>query len=252
MTSVLNRADKIVRCLDSVQKQTGDYEIVHLIKDGGSMDGTVSVVNQYKKKNNIIREIIVIEKKDFSLYEGLNHCLDEVKGYDFACFLHSDDYFNFPKSIDLAVKEFLQYKCDIVYAGILLSKAGKILKEWQPGIQHYNKFKFGWTIPHTGMFYKASCLINAGKFVESYKISSDYDYLIRLSKASLSWQRLLLPLVIQDLTGASNHGLKAQFVKFNEDRKILAKHRFHFPLLVAILKRILKLIHWKKFIFRKV
>ena len=92
MTSVLNRADKIVRCIESVQKQIGDFEIVHLIKDGGSSDGTVSVVKNYKKKNIIKREIKVIEKKDLSLYEGLNHCLDEVKSYDFACFLHSDDY----------------------------------------------------------------------------------------------------------------------------------------------------------------
>ncbi|MTW21252.1 glycosyltransferase [Allochromatium palmeri] len=50
VTPVLNGAEYIERCIKSVVNQEGDFELYYHIQDGGSTDGTIQVVESWKKR----------------------------------------------------------------------------------------------------------------------------------------------------------------------------------------------------------
>ena len=45
-----------------------------------------------------------------------------------------------------------------------------------------SKIKNGWMLPHTTLFIKKSVIRQIGIYNENYKISSDYDFILRLLK----------------------------------------------------------------------
>ena len=53
ITPVYNRADCIIRCMNSVTRQNGEIE--HWIVDDGSTDGTLQVIQEYASLHSHIK-----------------------------------------------------------------------------------------------------------------------------------------------------------------------------------------------------
>ena len=86
----LNPGERLKNTLDSIIKQTyTNYEVI--LKDGGSSDGSLQELMEdgyFKDKN----QIKIIQKKDKSIYDGMNQAVQEVSGR-YVQFLNCGDYF---------------------------------------------------------------------------------------------------------------------------------------------------------------
>ena len=93
VTITYNAEKMLKRTLDSVLQQ--DYpDIVHLIIDGASTDGTLEMVNDYIEHSNAANNghrIQVTSEPDKGIYDAMNKGLRSLDG-DYVCFLNAGDF----------------------------------------------------------------------------------------------------------------------------------------------------------------
>lgn len=113
ITPVYNRADCILRCMESVAKSMKNKirggEIEHVIVDDGSTDSTVSIVEEYVKNHP---HVVFVK---FEHNKGTNAARNEairIAHGKWCILLDSDDYFvdDALTTISFTMKEFPQYK----------------------------------------------------------------------------------------------------------------------------------------------
>ena len=95
--------------------------------------------------------------------------------------------------------------------------------------------------PHTTIFFKKSLLEKVGYYDENFKISSDYDFIIRLLRIdniNIYFQNKFT--LKMRLGGTSNRGIKNIINKMREDYKIMKKNSLN-PLTAIFLKNISKI-----------
>ena len=100
VTITYNAASVLQRTLDSVLSQ--DYpDIVHLIIDGASTDGTLEMVNDYVERSNAAQNghrIHVTSEPDKGIYDAMNKGLRSLDG-DYVCFLNAGDFLPAPDTV---------------------------------------------------------------------------------------------------------------------------------------------------------
>ena len=94
ITPVYNRADCIMRCMQSVEKsmqtQFGGGNIEHVIVDDGSLDSTVSIIEDYAKQHPHV--VFVKFPQNRGTNAARNEAIRRAKG-KWVVILDSDDYF---------------------------------------------------------------------------------------------------------------------------------------------------------------
>ncbi len=222
ITCVLNNSKTIKDTIESVHSQIYiDKE--HILIDGGSNDETLNIIEKNNNKN-----LNLFSSKDEGIYyainKGINLCSGQIVGI-----LHSDDFYNNEKVISDIVETFKKTNADLVYGDLeYVSKKSphKIVRNWKAG--KFNKFnlKKGWMPPHPTVFVKKDIFYKIGKYNTEYKISSDYDFLIRaLSNESIKKQYIEKILVKMRVGGKSNKSIKNIINKSLEDFIIIKKNK---------------------------
>lgn len=90
VVTALNPGERLEKTLNSIVNQTfSDYEVI--LKDGGSTDGSLESLQKkgYFQDKNQIR---IQQKKDRSIYDGMNQAVSYVSG-KYVQFLNCGDYF---------------------------------------------------------------------------------------------------------------------------------------------------------------
>lgn len=86
ITVCYNAADTIEQTILSVRDQTyKDFE--HIIIDGGSKDGTLDLIQQYRDGFSV-----VVSEPDNGIYDAMNKGIKRAKG-DFIAILNADDFY---------------------------------------------------------------------------------------------------------------------------------------------------------------
>jgi glycosyltransferase len=233
ITSVYNRKDTILDTLRSVQSQ--DYiNIEHIIVDANSNDGTSELILKNKKNN-----VIYLNEPDKGIYDGINKGIKLATG-DIVGLLHSDDIF-FSENIISTIQPYFD-KFDLVYGDCNFYdySLSKITRTWISSKASKFKLHTGWMPPHTSIFMKKNVFENIGFYNINYKISSDYDFILKsfLYEGHRSFY-LNKVLVKMREGGVSSNNMKGFIQKLSEDIKITRNNSL-FPL-SALLKRIRKL-----------
>jgi glycosyltransferase involved in cell wall biosynthesis len=169
-------AETIDRCFRSVVGQT--YPHVELVViDGGSTDGTVSIIERYET------EIAYWETKpDRGIYDAWNKALDHVSG-DWVLFLGADD--QFAGAAALAGIEQAASEADprirVVYGELdTVARDGAVLRrDGEPWPNVRAAFRNGMSIPHSATLHRRQLFEIVGRFDESYRIAGDYELLLR-------------------------------------------------------------------------
>lgn len=173
-------AKSISRSLLSLNAQNfNDYELI--IIDNASTDDTLNRIN-----DSLIKPIKIISEPDAGVYDALNKGINLAEG-DYIHFLHSDDSYAHNGVLE-SVRQIItsNYYPDLICSGIsFLDTNGYRQRTWSLRKASFeinnSTFKYGWMPPHTGCFFKTSFFREVGYFDITFRISADYEWLLRSS-----------------------------------------------------------------------
>jgi glycosyltransferase involved in cell wall biosynthesis len=167
ITVCLNSGRTIKRCLDSVENQKfRDFE--HIIIDGLSNDNTLDIISNYNVS-------ICVSEKDKGIYDAMNKGVGLSSG-KYVFFLNSDDELS---------PDFL-FECDKVIedADFLSSSVNLVFPDkvtiWAVKKISNVNFIGRMPLPHAGLIVKKEIFNEIGGFDLSFKLSSDFDFVIKL------------------------------------------------------------------------
>ena len=194
----------------------------HIIIDGGSTDGTINIIKKNKNKN-----IKLVSSSDRGIYDALNKGL-KISNGKIIGILHSDDFYENKFVLKNVFNAFKTSKADLVYGDLLYISKNfpyRKIRYWRAGEFFKNNLNSGWMPPHPAVFIKSSVLKKIGKYDLNYKISSDYDFLLRaLSNKNIKKYYLPKTLIKMRIGGKSNNSLKNLINKSLEDYEIIKKN----------------------------
>ncbi|ANQ47865.1 glycosyltransferase [Flammeovirga sp. MY04] len=214
ITASYNNKKTLQQTISSVLAQ--DYNnIEYIIVDGGSLDGTVQMVQSYGK---YIHQFI--SEPDNGIYDALNKGVKMATG-DVVGFMHSDDFFASNTIISEIVKTFQKNNVDAVYGDLHYvseKDPNKIVRNWVSSSFSEDKLKRGWMPPHPTLYIKNDCYKKFGLYNTKLRIAADYELILRyFGKNRITSAYLPKTIVKMRMGGASNNGLKAIKKKMKED-----------------------------------
>jgi len=219
ITICYNPGEEIKASVESVLLQ--DYsDIEYIIVDGGSTDGTVEYVSSL---NNQVSKFI--SEPDEGLYDALNKGIRYASG-DVVGFVHADDMLACSTVLSSVVGTFETSGADAVYGDLTYvakDNTDRIIRYWKSGEYSPDKLKYGWMPPHPTLYlkrevYEKAKLASGEYFDTSFKIASDYDFMMRiLGKLGISAAYIPEVLIKMRVGGVSNKSLKHILRKSKED-----------------------------------
>mgnify|MGYP000742939334 FL=1 len=118
-------------------------------------------------------------------------------------------------------------------------RPNRIIRSWKSNKYTSKKFRQGWMPPHPTFYTYKDIYLKYGFFDTSYKISSDYDMMLRLLyEKKIKAKYIPEVLVKMQRGGVSNQNLKSIMLKSKEDFLIMKK--YNFSLLTLINKTLRK------------
>lgn len=245
ITAVKNNAATIESCITSVFSQTYE-EIEHIIIDGGSCDGTLEIISKYKDK--IAK---VISETDNGMYYALNKGIKLASG-DVIGILHSDDFYAHNKIIENVADVFKRKNVDSCFGDLQYvseKNPDKIIRYWKASPCSSKKFKYGWMLPHPTFFVKKWVYEKFGCFNTDFKISADYELMLRLLvKYGISTYYMPEVIVKMRMGGLSNRSFRNLFIKSYEDYKAWKVNNLKSNFSIILLKNLIKMPQF----FRKI
>ncbi len=237
ITVVKNNLDGINRTIRSINSQQFE-NFEHIIIDANSTDGTSDFISK-----NINLKTIHIRESDTGIYDAINKGIKISKG-KYIGLLHSGDiYFadNILKNVSKNLHDF-----DYVFGNVAYFKKKRIKRLWNYiQFKKLNPFK----IAHTSLFIKKKIINDLNYYNQDFKISSDTDFLIKLSKKSYKYKKIEDYLIYME-TGGVSFSFSNFFKKTKEDLIILFRHYQYLFIIYHIYKIVIKLSGFC-FIFKK-
>lgn len=210
-----NASKTLRRALDSVLSQKfQDWECI--VIDGASRDETVSIVEEFEKKDARIRHI---SEPDNGIYDAFN------KGWRLACgvwvyYLGSDDFLTQDSFSNIALLDTL------VDEGTYLS--GNVVYHSTIGRERILKGS------HQGVLMKRKMLEKLGGFDEQYRILADKDLLLRANL--LGFKKITIDSTLAHFSsGGASSNIK-NIVALNMERYSIDKKNpnLKFPILRSV------------------
>ena len=218
ITATYNSEVTLSSCMTSVLQQS--YQnIQYVIIDGNSKDKTLELVKQHQLQFPQI-EFIILSEPDSGIYDALNKGVQLATGKVIG-FVHSDDILADNQIISKLANQFDKENVDGVYGDLQYvdkNNIGKIIRYWKSTDFNASLLKKGWMPAHPTLFLKKEVYEKHGEFNLNFKISADYDFMLRILKDD-SLKFTYLPNVITKMRvgGASNRSVKNIIQKTKED-----------------------------------
>lgn len=238
ITVTYNSEKYLEECIMSVIKQ--NYKnIEHIIVDGKSTDGTISIIERYSP--NISKWI---SEKDKGIYHAINKGMQMATG-DIIGLLNSDDILASSDVISTIVNCFTRNKVDSLYGDLVYVDQfdiGKVIRTWKG--QNYNRerFKYGWMPAHPTFYFKRELIARLGAYESHYFTAADYELMARyLFLHNVSSMYLPKLIVRMRMGGASNCSIYLRLRANRRDYLAMKKNTIPFPLMASILKPARKL-----------
>ena len=225
ITISFNSFSTIEKTIKSVIGQTYP-DIEFIVLDGGSTDGTVDILNQYRDKIDILR----IEP-DKGIYDAMNKGINLSSG-EWINFMNSNDYFFNEKVIEDVFSRCAE--ADIIYGYCIDPDTGKSVKPLSLG-------EFWKRIPinHQSAFIKA-VYYKERPYELKYTISSIYDFLYFWYCKGLRFEYIDLPVAVYNMKGLSFYSFAWLWdyvrisLKYSKGRRIRVFFRFVYLFFVRV------------------
>ena len=224
ITATFNRGHFIESCVLSILRQDiKDVELI--IIDGLSTDSTFEKLRPLIKKNKNIK---FYSETDSGIYDALNKGIDKANG-EIIGFLHSDDVFYNSEVLKKIICKFKNHDIDGLYGNLEYVEkidTNKVVRFWESCAFNNNLLRKGWAPPHPTLFLKSNIYKKHGKFDLKFKISADYDFMLRIFKDdSLKFEYVPRVITRMRTGGVSNKNIKNILIKTFEDFKAIRKNK---------------------------
>ncbi|HFP4329848.1 TPA: glycosyltransferase family 2 protein [Escherichia coli] len=237
ITATYNSEKTLLDTLLSLEKQTYP-DIEYIVVDGASNDNTIKLI-----KSNCTKVSKIICEPDKGIYDALNKGIQAASG-DVIGFLHSDDLLAYDDAIADIAKTFEITGCDAIYGDleyVAQNDTTKRIRLWKSGSFSRFKMKVGWMPPHPSFYMKRKCYRQFGCFSLDYRISADYNSLLRyILKQRISTEYLPKVLVKMRVGGISNRSVSSMVKKSMEDIRVMNQNGIIWPI-ALVYKNISKL-----------
>lgn len=177
ITSVLDEAVLLPVTLRSVAAQDCDVEFEHIIVDGGSTDGSLSLAERYAAEAPY--PVRIIRSVPRGIYDAINCGIAAAEG-EYICVLHANDSYS-ASDVLRRVSEVIEPDTDVVYGD-----AEYIPQHGLRG-RYYSASRFlpsslleGFAPPHPSMFIARKIFDEIGDYDLSFPIAGDFEFDIRI------------------------------------------------------------------------
>jgi glycosyltransferase involved in cell wall biosynthesis len=243
ITVCFNSAKTIRDTIESVLSQ--DYpDIEYIVIDGGSSDETIPIVNEYSDRISVI-----VSEVDRGIYDAMNKGINLATG-DIVGLLNSDDVYINGYVVSELMQVMQNAKVDSVFADLVIVDPldlNRVLRYYDSSYFTPKKFRFGWMPAHPTFFVKKSLYEKVGPYSLEYKISADYEMLIRLlwvEQASYAYLRK--PMVRMRHGGTSTSDLGRNWLLNKEIVKACKANGIYTNIAILALKIPRKLLSFLK------
>jgi glycosyltransferase involved in cell wall biosynthesis len=211
ITVVLNGQKHIEQTIKSVLEQTYP-NIEYLVMDGGSTDGTLDILKKYNDKIALWQS-----EPDKGIYFAMNKGIALAKG-SLIGILNADDFY-LPDAIMKIVENDHVQKADIYYGDMLLITENSSAPEirMKPDILQMDEKP---SIFHPTCFVKREVYEKAGLFDTQFKISSDYEFLLRCIRKNFKFF-----YVPEAITTFRSGGISGSCASNVEGYKVMKMHK---------------------------
>ncbi len=242
ITVVKNNRFQISKTINSIKNQNfKNFEFI--IIDGKSKDGTTEEIKKISKSFKKLKHII---RKDKNLYDGLNYGI-KISNGKYIVILHSGDIFFSKNTLEVINTNISNF--DAISGNVLFRKEKNIVRYWNYKIEKLSKLN-SFKIPHTALIVKKEIFKKLNFFNINYSISSDTDFILKMSKLkNLNFKKINKDIVIMETGGLSNSFENLKTKTF-QDLKIYLDNFNIFFFIVYFYKityKLLKLVEWKIF-----
>lgn len=234
ITTTYNDSANLRKTIKQIEAQ--DYpNIEYIIVDGASKDDTLEVIAEAEKRFG--GRLRWISEKDSGIYDAINKGLRLATGdYIGLCF----DQFAGPSVISKMVEVMEREGTDGVHGDLDYVDGDKIVRKWRQG---QGNIRSGWMPGHPTLYLKKEVYETYGLYKTDYRISADYEYMIRILKndrVKLSY----IPEVLIKMShgGTSTNGLGAYLEGLKEGHRALKENGIRFAFVTDLLRifRVLK------------
>ncbi len=181
ITPSYNQAGFIERTIDSVQSQRGEFELEHIVVDGGSDDGTREILRRYGAAVRWISE--PDEGQADALNKGLAMATGDVIGW-----VNSDDLYE-PGALSAVAEVFAaEPQTQWLYGKVRIVDAeDREIRRWITRYKNLRMRRYSYSkllaenwISQMGVFWRRSAGQQVGPFRKDLHYCMDYDYWLRL------------------------------------------------------------------------
>ena len=238
-----NSAEHIASTLDSIEEQ--DYPMIEVvIKDGMSSDDTLEIIDRYIREDRL--DIHLIVSRDHGIYEAMN------QGYE-ACSGDIIAFFNDRFVRDDAVSRLVETMNGInpatgrqyigVHADLVYASGDRVVRAWHMG---QGEIRDGWMPGHPTLYLRRSVYDKYGTFDTSYRISADYEFMIRVLKNGNELAYLPETVISMYYGGTSNNKFSSYIRSLKEGHRALRTNRVSNAWLIDIKRTIRVLKQFRK------
>ncbi|TDF81204.1 glycosyltransferase family 2 protein [Pseudomonas sp. H9] len=244
VTVSYNSAATIRDTIESVLSQSYK-DIEYIIVDGGSKDGTMTIVEEYRDKISS-----VISEPDKGIYDAMNKGIALATG-DVIGILNSDDYYEADDAVEAVALSFRAApESSVIFGDIVFVSPDDLTKVTRfYGAAHFRswKLRFGWMPPHPATFIRADAYKMVGPYSLQYKISADYEMFVRLLLVcKQKYTRLDKVIVRMRAGGVSTSGFKSSMRLNSEIVQACRRNGVYTNLLMVLSKIPFKLLEYVK------
>ncbi len=209
ITVSYNSVKTIEDTIKSVLFQTYP-DIEYIIIDGGSIDGTVKIINKYRD-----RIAKFVSESDKGLFDALNKGIKAATG-GIVGVLHSDDLYADEKTIETVAGAMMKENADVCWGDVIYvdrDDTKKIIRYWKSSPYKKGKFKRGWMPPHPVFFAKRKLFEKYGYYKLEMRMAADYELMLRFIEIggakSCYLPRILMKMRTGGVSDRSFKNLKA-------------------------------------------
>ncbi len=242
ITVCYNAENTIEQTVLSVINQSYD-NIEYIVIDGLSKDKTINILSKYQK--NISK---IISENDSGLYDAMNKGIKLASG-DVIGFINADDFFSSKYIVEEIMSFFNHSQIKIVYGDLVYvhkENANKVIRYWKSSdYKKYNILK-GWMPAHPTFYARKELYQQNGLFNTEFKVSSDYDLMLRfLKKVELNEVKYIpIIFVLMRSGGISDNSIKTKLKAIIESIKVIKNNKYKLFFISGFLKPLRKIFQF--------